>query len=126
METLKREIAMNIRYKDGADPVRVNVEFDMSNLTREQLADWCVNASSLRVNFQNKVRPKGHAYLVELGKTTQRITVQPCGTRVPAELSEAAMMFKILEKRIGSAEEATKYVADYDTVEEAFEAYFQK
>jgi len=122
MEKLIREVAMNIRYKDGADPVRVNVQFDLSDLTREQLADWCVNASSLRVSYQNRERPKGLEHLKALSKTTQKVKVQPCGSRTPAQMSESAMMALLLERKLGDA--FGKYIAKYDSVEDAFLAYF--
>jgi hypothetical protein len=123
MEKLIRNVAMDVRWRAGEDPVRINVEFDLTNLTREQLADWCVNASSLRVNYQNKVRPKGLAHLKELAKTVQKVVVQPCGTRTPAEISEEEAMRALLKRKLGSAYDS--YVSMYDTITSAFIAHFR-
>ena len=120
---MKREVAMNIRPTANADPIRINVVFDMSGLSAEQIADWAVSANGVRVWYQNRERPKGIAHLTELSKTTQTVKVPPTGTRVAsAPLTETQMMGKILETRLG-ANFAT-YIADYDSIEEAFVEYF--
>lgn len=124
MDKLVRKVAMDIREKTGADPVRINVEFDLSGLTREQLADWCVNASSLRVNYQNKIRPKGRAELVKLSKMEQKVVVKPCGVRSIEELSEEQMMGKLLERQLGT--DYATYIEQFDTINEAFLTYFAK
>lgn len=112
-EKLIRRVAMDIRPREGADPIRINVDFDMTNLTREQLADWVVHTSSARVYYQNKNRPKGEEHLRNLSKTTQTYVLQPCGTKAPSMTAEELMVSvlgrataeKLIEK-FGSAEKA--------------------
>lgn len=114
---------MEVRPKKGEAPVMFrNVEFDMSNLSREQLADWCVNASSLRVNFQNRVRPKGRTYLEKIAQETVKVTVQPCGTRSVPVMSDKDMMIALLKSRYGVGFE--EFLLKHESIEEAFLAFF--
>ena len=123
MEKLIRTISMEVRPKKGEAPVMFrNVEFDMSNLSREQLADWCVNASSLRVNFQNRVRPKGRTYLEKIAQETVKVTVQPCGTRAVPVMSDKDMMIALLKSRYGVGFE--EFLLKHESIEEAFLAFF--
>ena len=76
-----KTVVMGIKANADGIVRRITVDFDLSNLTPEQIAEWAVSANGIRVWYQNRVRPKGDAYLVELSKTTQKVVVPPCGTR---------------------------------------------
>ena len=76
-----KTVVMGIKANADGIVRRITVDFDLSNLTPEQIAEWAVSANGIRVWYQNRVRPKGDAYLVELSKTTQNVVVPPCGTR---------------------------------------------
>lgn len=81
--TVKRNVSMDIKAHKDATPRRINVTFDMSKLTDEQIADWAVSANGIRVWFQNRERPKGDEHLIALSKKTDLVVeVPPCGTRV--------------------------------------------
>lgn len=119
MEKLLRTVYMEIRPSAGEDPIKIKVVFDMTNLTREQLADWVVNASSARVNFQNKNRPKGRAHLLALAAQGEVLYVlQPCGTKtVTMSAEEMLVAFlgadtaNMLIEKFGSAEKAKAAIA---------------
>jgi len=81
--TVKRNVSMDIKAHKDATPRRINVTFDMSKLTDEQIADWAVSANGIRVWFQNRERPKGDEHLIALSKKTDLVIEVPsCGTRV--------------------------------------------
>lgn len=118
MEKLTRRISMDIRPREGADPIRINVIFDMTDLTREQLADWVVNASSARVHYQNKNRPKGEGHLRNLAKVEQTYVLQPCGTKQAVMTAEELLVNFLgrdvadnLIEKFGSADKAKAMIA---------------
>jgi hypothetical protein len=123
---MKREVAMNIKANADSQPVRVNVVFDMSGLTMDQIADWATSANGMRVWFQNKERPKGHAHLVELSKKTQTVKVPPCGTRLASTLSTDQMLAIILRSKFAKDEagelEYNEWIEGYESTEEALTA----
>ena len=81
--TVKRSVSMDIKAHKDATARRINVIFDMSKLTDEQIADWAVSANGIRVWFQNRERPKGDEHLIALSKKTDLVVEVPsCGTRV--------------------------------------------
>lgn len=77
-----REVVMDIKADKESTARRITVEFDLSDLTEDQIADWAVSANGIRVWYQNRERPKGDTHLVALSKTKQTVKVVPCGTRV--------------------------------------------
>ena len=80
---ITREVVMDIKADKDSTPRRIKVTFDMSDLTPDQIADWAVSANGIRVHYQNKVRPKGDTYLIELSNTKDlTYKVPPCGTRI--------------------------------------------
>lgn len=96
---VKKIIAMDIRPSAGATPVRVNVEYDFSNASVQDVVDWAVHASGLRVAFQNRVRPKGEAYLKSISGTTQVVKVERPGTRESGMPSHETMLRQILGEK---------------------------
>ena len=77
-----REVVMDIKASKDDVARRITVEFDLSDLTEDQIADWAVSANGIRVWYQNRERPKGDTHLVALSKVKQTVKVVPCGTRV--------------------------------------------
>ena len=93
---VKKTIVMDIRAKAGADPNRITVEYDFSDVSVGDVVDWAVHASGLRVAFQNHVRPKGEAHLKGLTGQTVEFKVRPAGTRTPGEISHAELLARVL------------------------------
>ena len=77
-----REVVMDIKASKDDVARRITVEFDLSDLTEDQIADWAVSANGIRVWYQNRERPKGDTHLIALSKVKQTVKVVPCGTRV--------------------------------------------
>lgn len=121
-QNVKRNVAMNIKADANSTPIRINVEFDLSELTPEQITDWAVSANGIRVWYQNRERPKGNTHLLELAKRVQTVKVPPCGTRMAATLSNNDMMGLILKRKFASDEEYMEFVEMYDSIEEALTA----
>lgn len=123
---LERSVAMNIKASADSESIRINVIFDLSNLTPDQIADWATSANGIRVWYQNKERPKGHAHLITLSKTTQTVKVPPCGTRMAVTLSNDQMINIILRSKFDKGEEGeleyTEWLEGYETAEEALMA----
>lgn len=76
-----REVVMDIKASKDGVARRITVEFDLSDLTEDQIADWAVSANGIRVWYQNRERPKGDTHLIALSKVKQTVKVVPCGTR---------------------------------------------
>lgn len=81
MEKNVWSVKMGISAVKGGVQHLITVEFDLSDLTPQQIAQWAVSANGIRVWYQNRERPKGEAHLIELSKSTQYVKVPPCGTR---------------------------------------------
>ena len=111
---MKRLVAMDIRSEAGADKIRINVEFDMSGLTPDQIADWAVSSNGIRVWYQNRERVLGYDHLVKLSKTTQYVKVLPCGTRQVSiseeqflrQFAKSEERYNALVEKYGSAGQA--------------------
>jgi hypothetical protein len=75
-----RLVAMDVSPDNESDAIRLNVDFNFSALTDEQVIDWALSA--VKVWYAGRVRPKGESHLRALSKTTQVIQVPPTGTRI--------------------------------------------
>ena len=106
----KKTVAITCSYNEEAkkakDYITVDVVFDFTTLTEDEILEWLVNGQSPRVYVQGILRKLTRREFNALNKTTYTVVIKPTGTRGARGISKEQALKKVIEDMGG----------DYDAI----------
>ena len=119
----KKTVAITCSYNEEAkkakDFITVDVVFDFTTLTEDEILEWLVNGQSPRVYVQGILRKLTRREFNALNKTTYTVVIKPTGTRGARGISREQALRTILGTGYDAA--LAKF-GDVDKLYDAFQA----
>ena len=124
----KKTVAITCSYNEEAkkakDFITVDVVFDFTTLTEDEILEWLVNGQSPRVYVQGILRKLTRREFNALNKTTYTVVIKPTGTRGARGISKEQALKKVIEDMGGDYDAILANAGgDFDKLWKKFEGF---